>query len=305
MHVVHLIASGFFGGPERQILGLCGELAPGARSTILLFSESGRGRDFRRHALAAGIEAKQLVADTPRVLTAAREIAGELTGATALFCHGYKAALIGRPAARRAGVAAVAVSRGWTSENWKVRAYTAADRAHLRCMDHVVAVSEGQAWKCRRAGVARNRLTVIPNSARLEAFAGPADPAARAELLRHFPGYKPSRVVLAAGRFSPEKGFDLLVDAAAIALRNDPGAAVVLYGDGDLRPALEAARQAARPRRPIRPARVLDPPRRADCRRRCRGAIEPFRGVAERAARSERGGRAGGGDAGRWCPRSH
>ena len=239
MHVVHIIASGFYGGPERQIVGLCRELAPDVGSKLLLFSEGGRCRDFHRRATEAGVEAKELAADAPRLVSAIQEIAGESRGATMLFCHGYKASLLGRPAARRLGIPAVAVSRGWTSENWRVRVYTAADKAHLKCMDHVVAVSDGQARLVRRAGVARDNLTVIRNSARLDAFGGGPSPEARAELLRPFRGYRPSRVVLAAGRFSPEKGFDVLIDAAASFLRADPNAGLVIYGDGDLRPALE------------------------------------------------------------------
>ena len=72
----------------------------------------------------------------------------------------------------------MAVSRGWTAENLKVRAYEWLDRRHLRLMDRVVCVSEGQAAKVRRAGVPESRLTVIRNAARLEAFATP-DPAGR------------------------------------------------------------------------------------------------------------------------------
>ena len=239
MPVVHLIASGFYGGPERQILGLCRELAPEIHSQLLLFSEGGRCRDFLRHATEAGIDATELAADAPRLVSAIHEIAQKCDGAAILFCHGYKASLLGRPAARRLGIPAVAVSRGWTSENWRVRAYTAADKAHLKCMDHVIAVSDGQAQLVRRAGVAREKLTVIRNSARLDAFAGSPTTAARAELIRPFRGYRPSRVVLAAGRFSPEKGFEVLIDAAAHFLRADPNAGLVIYGDGDLRPQLE------------------------------------------------------------------
>ena len=53
-------------------------------------------------------------------------------------------------AARRTGVPVVAVSRGWTGENLKIRLYETLDRLHLRFMDHVVAVSDGQAEKVRR-----------------------------------------------------------------------------------------------------------------------------------------------------------
>jgi glycosyltransferase involved in cell wall biosynthesis len=152
--------------------------------------------------------------------------------ADVLLCHGYKADLLGRPAARRVGVPAVAVSRGWTWESLKVRAYEALDRWHLRFLDHVVCVSDGQAARVRKTGVPDDRVTVIRNSSRPEAFADP-DPAYRQRLWDHFPTDAP--VVLAAGRLSPEKGFAVLVEAAA----RVPAAGFVLFGDGPERDKLE------------------------------------------------------------------
>lgn len=156
-----------------------------------------------------------------------------------LLCHGYKANLLGRVAARRVGIPAVAVSRGWTAENAKVRVYEALDRWHLRLMDHVVCVSDGQAAKVLRAGVPAGRVSVIRNSARPEAFADP-DPRFRAKLFAHFPGdAMVRRAVVAAGRLSPEKGFAVLLEAAAGFLAADPGAGVVLFGEGPERATLE------------------------------------------------------------------
>jgi glycosyltransferase involved in cell wall biosynthesis len=48
-----------------------------------------------------------------------------------------------------------------------------------------------------------------------------------------------SRLVVAAGRLSPEKGFGVLVDAARAVLDRDPGVRFALFGDGTLRAALE------------------------------------------------------------------
>jgi glycosyltransferase involved in cell wall biosynthesis len=48
-------------------------------------------------------------------------------------------------------------------------------------------------------------------------------------------------IVGAAGRLSPEKGFGVLVDAAAIAVRSDPDLGFVVFGEGPLRPDLERA----------------------------------------------------------------
>ena len=246
MNLVHLTSSTFFGGPERQMLGLADHLPDAVRSTFVSFPEGGRAAAFLDTVRAGGHATRLLAADFPRVRAAVRELAGVLRDAAAdvLLCHGYKANLLGRVAARRGGVPAVAVSRGWTGENRKVRLYEWLDRRHLGRMDHVVCVSDGQAERARRwCGVAADRLTVIRNSARLAAFERP-DPDARRRLLGFLGNSDVSRVVVAAGRFSPEKGFGVLVEAAGSFLRSVPSAGVVLFGEGVLRPELEAGTRA-------------------------------------------------------------
>lgn len=237
MRIVHLTASAHFGGPERQMLGLAAALPSEYSNTFLSFPEVGRCRPFLAAARAAGCDAAELAHDTPRLGSSVREIAAFLRGnfTEVLVTHGYKSNLLGRPAARRAGVPIVSVSRGWTGEDLKVWCYEALDRAHLRFMDRVVCVSAGQAERVRRAGAPAERIRVIHNAARLQAFADP-NPAMRDELFRLAGGDGP--VVLAAGRFSPEKGFQFLVEAARLVHRVVPAARFVLCGDGPLRAAL-------------------------------------------------------------------
>ena len=91
-----------------------------------------------------------------------------------LLCHGYKANLVGRRAARSANVPVIAVSRGWTGESWRVRLYEALDRRELPFFDHVISVSSGQAAKVIDAGVPPDGVTVIRNSARTGAFPAPS-----------------------------------------------------------------------------------------------------------------------------------
>lgn len=243
MHVVHLTASTFFGGPERQMLGLADALPPEVRSSFLLFGEGGQANDFLGHIHRRGFAGRVLQHDWPRLRATVAELAGRLRedGASVLLCHGYKANLLGRLAARRVGIPAVAVSRGWTWATWKVRVYEWLDRIHLRWMDHVVAVSEGQAARVRRAGVPPQRLTVIRNSARQPAEPSTPEAVARArtELDSVF-GRSDGPLVLAAGRLSPEKGFGVLVEAASRLHARHPRARFLHFGDG---PLLEEIRQ--------------------------------------------------------------
>jgi glycosyltransferase involved in cell wall biosynthesis len=238
MHIVHLTASPFFGGPERQMLGLARSLPPSIRSTFLSFAENGRCQPFLDAARRRGFAAWALCCDTPYLRAAARELTEALADvrANVLCSHGYKADLVGRVAARRLHIPAVAVSRGWTGESLRVRLYEALDRWHLRWMDRVVCVSKAQALRVRQAGVRPDCIRVIVNAVEPGRFSNP-DPDGRGRLNHSFPR-SPTRLIGAAGRLSPEKGFDVLIAAAAQVRRVHPDAGFLLFGEGPRRPAL-------------------------------------------------------------------
>jgi glycosyltransferase involved in cell wall biosynthesis len=245
MNTVHLTASPFFGGPERQMLGLARATPADHRPVFLCFREHGLAQPFVEELEAHGAQALPIERNTPHLLAAIAEVAAKLRQLRAdiLLCHGYKPDIIGYFAARRVGIPVISVSRGWTAATAKVRAYEWFDRRILRSMDHVVCVSEGQARKVRAAGVAPDRITVIRNSIDIARFTARTD-AARAQLERFF-HHPPRLIALAVGRLSPEKGFERLVDAARIAraARDDIG--FVLIGDGALRDSLQRRADAA------------------------------------------------------------
>jgi glycosyltransferase involved in cell wall biosynthesis len=219
------------------MLGLAENLA--CRSSFLSFAEGGRCGAFLTEARRAGFSAHALANDTPHLRAAVIELAGHLQdlGAEIVCCNGYKANLLGRLAARRMGVPAIAVSRGWTGETWKVRVYEALDRLHLRLMNHVVCVSEAQAVKVRRAGVPHHRVSVIRNAVQTDRFDNP-DSDGREELLAYF-NDPPQCIIGAVGRLSPEKGFGVLIEAAGQVASADTQAGFLLFGDGALRANLE------------------------------------------------------------------
>jgi glycosyltransferase involved in cell wall biosynthesis len=239
MIVAHLTGSPFFGGPERQMLGLALSLATSCQSVFLSFAEKGGCRPFLNEVRQGGFEGVELEHNTPHFRSAVLELASEFrrVGAGILCCHGYKADLLGHVAARRAGIPVIAVSRGWTWATPRVRFYEFLDRISLHLMDRVVCVSEGQARRVRRAGVPLRRISVIRNAIDVDRFRNP-DPAYRDQLQGYFPE-KRRWIVGAAGRLSPEKGFAVFVDAAARVVRSHPDAGFVLFGDGPLRESLQ------------------------------------------------------------------
>lgn len=237
--IVHLTASPFLGGPERQMLGLATAMPQNYQSVFLCFMENGDARPFVEAVRQEGHEAVPLRANFPHILRAANEVARHLRQqqADVLLTHNYKPTIIGYLAARRAGVPIVAVSRGWTCATARVRMYEKLDRRFLHWVDHVVCVSEGQAVKVRDAGVPRERVTAIRNAIRTERFDVP-DPGGRAILEQLFP-VKPARIVLAVGRLSPEKGFSTLIESARLVVTGKPATGFALIGEGPLREELQ------------------------------------------------------------------
>ena len=117
--------------------------------------------------------------------------------------------------------------------------YLALERLTARRADAVLCVSADLAGRMRRAGARDVTLTAVPAPA-AESPSAEATGKARADI-----GACGRPVVLAAGRFARQKGFDTLLAAAVILQRRDPAPLVVIAGDGPLAGQLAAQSRAA------------------------------------------------------------
>ena len=115
------------------------------------------------------------------------------------------------------------------------------------CRDvaRAIAVSHGVARSLVAHGVWRgDAVRVVWNGIDTEAFS-PLSPHDRGALRRRVIGLDTDvRLVLCVGRFTPQKGHDVLLEAAALARLHEPRLVLALAGDGPLRDDL--VRQAAR-----------------------------------------------------------
>ncbi|MBX3426825.1 MAG: glycosyltransferase family 4 protein [Pirellulales bacterium] len=240
MVIAQLLASPFLGGPEKQVLGLAAHLPADCRTVMLSFSERGGAGAFLAAARAQGCEAIELRSNWPRVRRVAAEIVDLLAERRVdlLVANGYKPDVLGWSAARRAGIPIVAIAHGWTGATWKVRLNERLDRAVMRRCDAVVGVSQAQSRLLAQARVRPDRITTIPNAVPIGGNASCSDQQ-RAALAALFPS-APLRIVGAAGRLSPEKGFERLVEAAALVTQRRPDVGFVVFGEGQLRSQLEA-----------------------------------------------------------------
>jgi glycosyltransferase involved in cell wall biosynthesis len=139
---------------------------------------------------------------------------------------GYKAHVL---AARLRGVPTLAMVRGWTREDLKVRFFEWLDRRALRSHDAVATVSKKLRDEVVRGGIAPERVFWVPNAIDLSRL-----PSRRSrQTLCEEAGLDPRRLLVGTvGRLSPEKGHRVLLEAFASLRRGIPDAQLLIAGDG-------------------------------------------------------------------------
>lgn len=236
MRIAHFIATNFFGGPEKQILEHARRMGRSGLQVVLVsYLEGKGGNELIERAEGEGIAARIMPSRSALSPASVLDLIKVLKkdSIEVLCTHGYKPDLIGRLASWAAGVPMIAVSRGWTGENGKVRLYEGLDKKVLRLADHIIPVSGGQKEKIKRLGVREEKLTVIYNGVELDGARSPSG-----ALKKEFGLSPETALIISAGRLSPEKNFAGLVQAARTVVgRAD--AAFIVFGDGPLRKELE------------------------------------------------------------------
>lgn len=144
-----------------------------------------------------------------------------------VHAHGSRAALIGILAARRAGLPSLFTAHNLLPPMGRFSGTVFRNVANKATM--IIAVSEAVANSLVANGVSESHITIISNGIDLLPF-DRYEKAQRAERAK----------VVAIGRLSPEKGFDLLIDAFETVVQMVPDATLQIAGDGPERTALEA-----------------------------------------------------------------
>lgn len=164
---------------------------------------------------------------------------------TVWHAHDYKTNALGLLLRPFHPMTLVTTVHGWVRHTKRTPLYYWIDRRCLPYYDHVFAVSPDLLETARRAGVSEARSSHLPNAIDTDQFRPPEDKAAAKIRL----GRSPDRpLVGAVGRFSAEKDFGRLIDAASRLLDDGLDFDLVILGDGDEREAL-LDRVAASPRR--------------------------------------------------------
>lgn len=227
LRVIHVASGREWRGGQRQVLLLAQGLAalPDVETSVV----TGTGTVLAERLVAAGVRLHQVTWSMgldPRVV---RALLGELDPEVLVHAHDSHAHTLADAAIRIRGGKLVVTRR----VDFPIRR-----SGHWRRVDHAIALSGPVRDRLLAAEVPAERITVIPpavDPALLERV--PPWPAAVA--LRE--DDRPFLVSVAA--LTPEKGLDVLLDAAARLRATHPGVDWIVLGDGPQRDRLLARRK--------------------------------------------------------------
>jgi glycosyltransferase involved in cell wall biosynthesis len=151
--------------------------------------------------------------------------------------HDYKSNALGLVLRRLWPVRLVTTVHGWVQHTRRTPLYYAVDRLCLPRYEAVLCVSEDLREQALSSGVPADRCLLVENAIDTEDYSRRCDTTAA----KRREGFTPGRLVVGAvGRLSAEKGFDVLIRAAHRLVRAGHDLEVVIAGEGDARPQLEA-----------------------------------------------------------------
>ena len=235
LRIASLVDTHAVSGLGRQLAALAPELIDhGVDLRVFMFQRRGRPEaPFAAYLERAGIAHVVLPERGPLDMSVVGALGRELRGwqPDIVETHNYRMTALAF-LLRRLGATWpwIAFFHGSTNENWKMRIYNRIDRALLPTADRLVVMSE---LHRRSFAGARKPPEVIYNA--VIKLPREGDPISIAHLRR--PG---THLVGVIGRLSPEKGVDLLLQAAAQRSREGFPFSLVIAGDGPERQNLQS-----------------------------------------------------------------
>jgi len=225
VNILHLRSSEFFGGPERAIVGQC---RSSKKFDMMCgsFLRGGKSNRFLEECKRSGIETicipEGFTGDF-RVVGKIREII-KSKRLDLIVTHDYKANFFTYYAVRKSGARQVAHFRGWTAEDFKDKIYNRINWIFLKKIPAVLTVSSTTRQLLINRGIPADRVSVVPNAIDCNDGIQPSRDGQRIS------GEKIK--VVAAGRLSHEKGYDILLDAVSRIIKEAPPFVLSIYGHG-------------------------------------------------------------------------
>lgn len=249
--VLHLITRLIVGGAQENTLASVVRVAPDRYdSQLWIGPQAGSEGTLLDEARALGTDPvviPDLVREISplRDLRATRDLTRRLRNERfdLIHTHSSKAGILGRIAARRAGVPVVVhTAHGWGFHErmpaWRQRAYITAERVLARGTDCIVSVSHQTTRIGLDAGIGQAAdYEMIRSGIPLDRFRPDPDARARVRQSLGIPADAP--VVGSVGRLSAQKNPEDFVELARRTASRIPGVRFLYVGDGPLRPRIE------------------------------------------------------------------
>ena len=234
------VVSGAGGGPDKTILNQPRFLAPAGYLNLCAYMHPPGDPGFEqlRHKARAWRAPLISVPDRGpwdwRVVSALLRVCRR-NRVRVWHGHDYKSNALGLLLRRLWPMRLVTTVHGWVKHTRRTPLYYRVDRFCLPRYEKVICVSPDLEQECLAAGVPAERCVLIENAIDIEEFSRRRG----AEEARTEQGVAPGRFVVGAvGRLSAEKGFDLLIRAADLLIRDGADLELVIAGEGDEEPRL-------------------------------------------------------------------
>ena len=238
--ILHILGSSKFGGDSVLAIEICKAAEARGYETAVLATDP----IFQRHILERGLELVDLDVIRREIrpiwdVLAMRRLSHYLAASdySIVHTHTSKAGLVGRLAARSAGVPAIIHTVhgfGFHEESGLLASsvYGAFERLGARSCDRIVTVSEFHRERAleRRIGTP-NQVTAIPNGV----SAVQVDSVRPRDEIRASLGVSDRFVVVSTGRLAEQKGLEYLIRAVPQLLDTVSNLCILLAGEGPLR----------------------------------------------------------------------
>ncbi|MEW5925077.1 MAG: glycosyltransferase family 4 protein [Candidatus Zixiibacteriota bacterium] len=225
MKILHLRSSEFFGGPERAIIGQCRHLK---KFEMLCgsFIRGDKSSQFLSECENAGIKTIVIpdsFAGDIRLINKIKNII-ENHRIDLIVSHDYKSNFFSHYAVKKTRCRQAAHFRGWTAEDTKDKFYNWINWTYLKKIPAILTVSETTKGLLVRRGIDSERIKVVFNAIECDEsiIRDRRNNRASEDLLN----------VVAAGRLSREKGYDILLEAVSLIRESPPPFMISIYGHG-------------------------------------------------------------------------
>jgi glycosyltransferase involved in cell wall biosynthesis len=235
--ILHVRATNFFGGPEKQILEHACR-SRNYRHSVVTFVDGNRPNELLERCRKSSISVHAVEAGNPfnpSTIIKLRRIIAALK--PSLICsHGYRSTILLPLSAFGMRIPIIAFARGSTGENRKVELYESLERVVLPHLKGIICVCEAQRRQLEEAGVRAPHWWVVHNGVSSPSTADLQD---LNRLRKELGIYGDEAVIVCSGRLSPEKGQNDLLRAIQLVPNGGRKNTFLFCGEGPCRNALE------------------------------------------------------------------